>query len=457
MWKINKKMEKKISNLHHGLTLSPNLMHSLTYFLKLLEMPNLELEVLVRGELDTNPLLEEVEEEPEQELVETEGNREREEDFNLLEFYAREDIVSPSESIEEQPDLFENTPAQNDKLYDHLIKQAERKFTGRELEIAELIISNIEDDGYLTISPEELTHEGYNLDEIEKVRKEIQFFDPVGCAWRDVREPLLAQLNHLGYAHDSVEYILVRDYLKNLRTGNIKECLSDLNIDETRFNQARQVITKLDPKPGLQYSSFDSPYVYPDFIVFWQDNELDVRLNEENLPRIRIKKEYLEKVNQNGADVEFIRQKLKSARNLIRAIEKRRSTLTRIMKMLLEYQKEYFLKGDSFLKSITIADFAKRLGVNPSTISRAIANKYLESPRGIHKLKFFFSAPVGRVDKTYIFEKIKEVIQNEDKTSPFSDVQIAKKLARMGIIISRRTVAKYREMLNIPPHNLRRI
>uniref|UniRef100_A0A7C6AG32 RNA polymerase sigma-54 factor n=1 Tax=candidate division WOR-3 bacterium TaxID=2052148 RepID=A0A7C6AG32_UNCW3 len=451
-------MERRGSNLYHGLGVSTSIMHSLTYYLKLLEMPNIELEALVRQELDTNPLLEEIEEEPEQELEENEVNKSKNEEFDLLDFYAREDLSNSSDySEEEQLDLFENAPAQNDKLYDHLMKQAERKFSGRELEIAELIISNIEEDGYLTISPEELVSEGYTLDEIEKVRKEIQTFEPVGCAWRDVREPLLAQLKNLGYAPDSVESTLVRDYLKNLRTGNLKECLEILNIDEARLNQARQVIMKLDPKPGLQYSRSDSPYVYPDFIVYWQDNELNVRLNEENLPKIRIKREYLEKINQNSDEIEFIKQKLKSAYNLIRAIEKRRITLSKITKALLDYQKEYFLNGDSFLKSITIVDFAKQLGVNPSTVSRAIANKYLESPRGIHKLKFFFTAPLGSTDKSYIFDKIKETIQNENKSSPLSDVQIAKKLTRMGIIISRRTVTKYREMLNIPPHNLRRI
>ncbi|MEO0161463.1 MAG: RNA polymerase factor sigma-54 [candidate division WOR-3 bacterium] len=451
-------MNKKGSGLYHGLELSPGLIHTLTYYLKLLEMPNIELEALIRQELDTNPLLEEVEEELETDLEEGANARStQEENFELLDFYAREDIMPADEPTEEQLDLFENTPAQNDKLYDHLMRQAERKFTGRELEIAELLISNIEDDGYLTIAPEELTREGYTLEEIEKVRKEIQLFDPVGCAWRDVREPLLIQLKQLGYPPDSVEYILVRDYLKNLRSGNFRECLAALNIDENRLNQARSVIMKLDPKPGLQYSSADSPYVYPDFIVFWQDNDLGVRLNDENMPRIRIKREYLDKVNQNSEDAEFIKQKLKAAYNLIRAIEKRRVTLTKIIRALLEYQKDYFLKGEGFLKSITIVDFAKQLGVNPSTVSRAIANKYLESPRGIHKLKFFFSAPVGKTDKTFIFEKIKEVIQNEDKTAPLSDVQIAKKLSRMGITISRRTVTKYREMLHIPPHNLRRI
>ncbi|MEO0095272.1 MAG: RNA polymerase factor sigma-54 [candidate division WOR-3 bacterium] len=452
-------MREKGTNIVQGLKITPALIHSLAFYLKLLEMPNIELETFIRQELDTNPSLEEVEEETEQEFEEDKtNNKDQNENFELLEFYASDDIPNLPNSFEEENlDLLENTPAQNDKLYDHLMRQAERRFTGRELEIAELIISNIEEDGYLTIPPEELANEDFNIDEIERVRKEIQSFDPIGCAWRDMREPLLAQLKNLGYSSDSVEFILVRDYLKNLCTGNIKECLENLKIDEARFNQAKHVVMKLDPKPGLRYSSIDSPYVYPDFIVFWQDNELNVRLNEDSIPRIRIKREYLEKVNQNTEDAEFIREKVKSAKNLLQAIEKRHKTLTKIAKALLEYQKDFFIKEDGILKSITIVDFAKQLGVNPSTISRAIANKYLESPKGIHKMKFFFTPPVGNTDKTYIFDKIKETIENEDKTFPLSDIQIAKKLARMGIMISRRTVAKYREMLNIPPHNLRKI
>jgi|UniRef100_A0A7C4TID7 RNA polymerase sigma-54 factor len=447
-------MAEKSTNLTQGLKLTPSLIHTLAYYLKLLEMPSIELEVLIRDELDRNPLLEEVEEESEATEVETENK----EEFELLDLYASDDIFSlPQDSDEEKPDPFENTPAHNDRLYDHLMRQAKRKLSERELEIAELIISNLDEDGYLTLAPEELAGEDYSIEEIEKIRRIIQSFEPVGCAWRDVREPLIAQLIHLGYAPDSVECRLVRDCLKYLRTGNLKQCQEILNVDEKRIIQAKQVIMKLDPKPGLQYSTIDPPYVYPDFIVYWQDNDLDVRLNEENIPRIRIKKEYLEKIKQDSEDAEFVREKLKSAQNLIRAIEKRRKTLTKIIKALLDYQKDYFLKGEGYLKSITIADFAKQLGMNPSTVSRAISGKYIESPRGIHKLKFFFSAPVANTEKAFIFDKIKEAIENEDKTSPLSDVQIAKKLARMGIIISRRTVAKYREMLNIPPHNLRRI
>lgn len=451
-------MKNKNADLSQKLNIGIHILPSVIYYLKLLEMPNIELETLVRQELDSNPLLEEVEDESEEELTATESEKSdnKKEEFDLLDFYARDDLPNQQEPDEEQLDLFENAPADNDRLYDHLMKQAERKFTDKDLEIAELIISNIEDDGYLTVSPEELATEGYDINDIKRIRNEIQYFDPVGCAWRDVREPLLAQLRLLGYPSDSIECLLIKDHLKNLRNGNFKEVMEKLKINEECIDRAKQVIMKLDPKPGLQYGSLNSPYVYPDFIIFWQDNELHARLNEENICRIKIRREYLEKCNQTDEEAEYVKQKLRAAQNLILAIEKRRKTLTRIINAVLDYQKEYFIIGDSYLKSITMMDFAKQLGVNPSTISRAIANKYLESPRGIHKMKFFFTAPVDKIDKTHIFEKIKEAIVNEDKSAPLSDSQIAKKLARMGIIISRRTVAKYRETLNIPPHHLRK-
>ncbi|MGQ9465617.1 MAG: RNA polymerase factor sigma-54 [bacterium] len=452
-------MKNRNTELSQNLNIGTHILPSVVYYLKLLEMPNIELETLIRQELDSNPLLEEVEYESEEELVamESEKSVNKKEEFDLLDFYARDDLPNQQEPDEDQLDLFENAPADNDKLYDHLMKQAERKFADKDLEIAELIISNIEDDGYLTVSPEELAGEGYDINDIKRIKNEIQFFDPVGCAWRDVREPLLAQLQHLGYSPESIECLLIKDHLIDLRNGNLNEILKKLAIDEEDLIKAKQAIMKLDPKPGLRYSSLNSPYVYPDFVIFWQDNNLKARLNEENVCRIRIKREYLEKCNQSNDEAEYVKQKLRSAQHLIFAIEKRRKTLTRIINAILEFQKEYFLKGEAFLKSITMMDFAKQLGVNPSTISRAIANKYLESPRGIHKLKFFFTAPVGKTDKIYIFEKIKEIITNEDKSSPLSDAQITKKLARTGIIISRRTVAKYRETLNIPPHHLRKI
>ncbi len=436
------------------------LLPSLTCYLKLLALPNVELEGLIQAEIDSNPLLEEITSEPELEETQTDKGKEDTEEFGILDLYAGNSNIA-YDNIEEEFDPMENIPAQNDKLYDYLMRQAERKFKGLDLEIAELIISNIEDDGYLAVSPEDLSQDNYKIEDIQRIRKEIQLFDPPGCAWREVKEALLAQLEKLGYPQDSLEYILIRDYLPRFnKTNGYREIKKKLNISEERLNTAKGVLMKLDPRPGLRYSAAPSGYIIPDFIIYWQDDRLVARVNDDNIPRIRIKEQYIQKIkhpeNLAAEELEFLKEKLRSAKNLLVAIEKRHKTLSKIINNLLEYQRDYFLKGPAYLKPITMVDFAKRLGVSPSTISRAVANKYIESPCGIHKMKFFFTAPVGKMDKRYILKKIKEIIEHEDKNSPFSDSQLARKLVRSGIIISRRTVTKYREQLNIPPNQYRK-
>jgi RNA polymerase sigma-54 factor len=443
---------------------------TLTHYLKLIELPNLELETFIRQELETNPLLEESP--PEESSSETEEQSETPEDeksgeesketneFDVLELFAEEQTITYRDRREEEFNLLDNVPAQGEKLYDYLMKQASRKFAGQDLEIAELIISNIEDDGHLAAASEELAKEGFEIADVTRIIKEVQHFDPAGCAWRDVKEPLLAQLEILGYSEDSVEQILVRDYLKDLRSNRRKEIMKALHIDEEKYLKAVDIILKLDPKPGWRYSRTPSRYVSPDFIVRWSDNKLVAHLKDEFMPRVRVRKQYLEILkNPKGVPKEqltFIKQRCQAAQNMVIAIEQRRKTLKRVIEGILEYQHDFFENGYNHLKSITMTEFARQLNVNPSTISRAIANKYLESPWGIHKLKFFFTAAVGQTDKHLILNKIKEIVEKEDKSSPLSDTQIARKLSRQGIIISRRTVSKYRDLLKIPAHQYRR-
>jgi RNA polymerase sigma-54 factor len=327
------------------------------------------------------------------------------------------------------------------------------------LEIARLVISNIEDDGYLAASPEEIAGEGYEIDDVMRIIKRIQRFDPVGCAWRDKKEPLLIQLQALGCDTDSVECILVRDHLKDIKSTRCREIMKALKIDEKRFLKAREIVLKLDPKPGWRYSNVASGYVSPDFIIRWRDNRLVALLNDDTVPRVRLRRQYVEVLkNPKGVpreQLDFIRQRARAAQHVIIAIEQRRKTMVRILDNLLEYQREFFEKGYSYLKPITMTEFARQLSVNPSTISRALANKYIESPQGIHKLKFFFNAPLGDTDKRIIFQKIQEIVENEDKSSPLSDTQIAQKLGRQGVMISRRTVSKYRDLMGIPTHQYR--
>ncbi|UCD19713.1 MAG: RNA polymerase factor sigma-54 [candidate division WOR-3 bacterium] len=441
-------------------------MPTLKFYLKLIELPSLEIETYVRHELEANPLLEEissdsVSEGEDGEIAEEENpvqNPKEVEDLNFAELFGDAPSAVYESSIEEF-DPLDNVPAEGEKLTDYLLRQAFAAFQDQDLEIARLVISNIEEDGYLSASPEELAGEGYEIEDVQRIIKRIQRFDPVGCAWRDKKDPLLVQLDVLGCAADSVECILVRDHLKDIKSNRHHEIVKALNINEERFLQARDIVLKLDPKPGWRYSNVASGYISPDFMIRWRDNRLVAVLNDDTVPRVRLRRQYIEVLkNPKGVpreQLDFIRQRARSAQHLIVAIEQRRKTMLRILDNILEYQREFFEKGYSYLKPITMTEFARQLSVNPSTISRALANKYIESPQGIHKLKFFFNAPLGDTDKRIVFQKIQEIVENEDKTSPLSDTQIAQKLGRQGVMISRRTVSKYRDLMGIPTHQYR--
>ncbi len=456
-------MNQQRHELQYRPELRQYLLPTLVYYLKLIELPNLELETYLSKELETNPLLEEAQadgQSEEEELDEEKSDEKKEEeDLSILELFS--DTWDPQHVPRDiQFDPLENVPSQGEKLYEVLIKQARCKFEGDELEIALLIISNIEEDGFLAATAEEIAGTEFDCDRVCAIIKKIQRFEPVGCAWRDPTEPLLIQLEDAGFSQESTEYIIVRDHLKDLKNNHQKNILRKLNITDQDLTRARQVIAKLDPKPGWRYSATQSRYVTPDFIVYWNDNKLVGALNDENAPRVRIRRQYLEIMKHKAGvpkdQVSFVRQRVQSAQNLIMAIEQRRRTLCRIINGILEYQHEFFEKGYNYLKPMTMTEFARQLNVNPSTISRALANKYLESPWGIHRMKFFFTAAVGHTDKRIIFQKIKDIVDNEDKSSPLSDTQIVKKLSRQGIIISRRTISKYRDLLSIPAQQFRR-
>jgi RNA polymerase sigma-54 factor len=456
-------------NRRSELQFRPELKHyilpTLKYYLKLIELPNLEIENYIRHELEANPMLEELSAEAAPESDERESSDEDKpedlkeiEELNIAELFAD----TPStvyESSTEDFDPLDNVPAQGEKLNDYLLRQAFTAFQDQDLEIARMVISNIEDDGYLSSSPEEMADEGYELEDVRRIIMRIQRFDPVGCAWRDKKEPLFVQLEVSGCGSDSVECVLVRDYLKDMRSNRYAEILKTLGISEERFLKAREMVLKLDPKPGWRYSNVASGYVSPDFVIRWRDNRLDASLNDDTVPRVRLRRQYVEVLkNPKGVpreQLEFIRQRARAAQHVIVAIEQRRKTMLRILDNLLEYQRNFFEKGYNYLRPITMTEFARQLSVNPSTISRALANKYIESPQGIHKLKFFFNAPLGDTDKRIIFKKIQEIVEKEDKTSPLSDTQISQKLGRQGIVISRRTVSKYRDLMGIPTHQYR--
>jgi len=448
------------------LKLTPELKHlmipTLRYYLNLIVLPNLELETYLRQELEKNPLLEEQSEEASSETDTLEANLKEQlanqialkqaNEFNVVELFADETNI-PDNNFREQFDSLENIPAQDIKLCDDLMNQAKRVFKGEDLKIAELVISNIDEDGCLTLHPDDIAAMDYQVEQVQNIIKKIQHFDPPGCAWQSLTDSLLAQLEVNGYGGDSIEYILVKNHLRHLSSNHWEGIVKELNIDEERFLKAREIIMKLEPRPARKYANAAPGYISPDFIIEWRDNKLVAHFADENCPRVRLRSQYIEILQHPDKvpadELLFIKQKAQSAQNLIFAIEQRKRTLTRIIEGILEYQYNFFEKSYQYLKPLTMTEFAKQLGVNTSTVSRAILNKYVESPRGIHKLRFFFSAAISHMDKRIIFQKIREIIATEDQSSPLSDNQIAKRLARQKIIISRRTIAKYRELLGI--------
>lgn len=452
----------------------PELRHyilpTLKYYLKLIELPSLEIENFLRHELEVNPLLEEIpadaaaesgesEASGEDRTAEAESVKDKEaEDLSIADLFA-DTPNTVYESVIEELDPLENVPAEGEKLGEYLLRQAFIAFQDQDLEIARAVIANIEDDGFLSAPAEEIAGGEFAREDVERIIRQIQRFDPIGCAWRDQKEPLFVQLEVLGYASDSVEAVLVRDHLKEIRTNRYQEMIKALDITEERFLEARATVLKLDPKPGWRYSSAVSGYVSPDFVIRWRDDGLAANLNDDTVPRVRLRRQYIDVLkNPKGVpreELDFIRQKARAAQHVIAAIEQRRKTMLRILDNLLEYQREFFEKGYNHLRPITMTEFARQLGVNPSTVSRALANKYIESPQGIHKLKFFFNAPLGDTDKRIVFKKIQDIIAAEDKSSPLSDTQIAQKLGRQGIVISRRTISKYRDLMGIPTHQFR--
>jgi RNA polymerase sigma-54 factor len=425
----------------------------LIQFLTLLQMPTVELEQLIRRELESNPVLEEAAE-PAKEKSDSEESTE---EYSSAELLGYDVLPQPSAPAGDGYDLLENVPAPMSKLGEELLRQARSVFGPDQLRIAEFVIGNLTDDGFLLLGDEEIaTTVGAPVGDVVNVVELIGHFNPVGCARRSLRESFLSQLEEQGYDAECVEYLMVRDHFDDLTGSRRKNMLKSLGITAERCGEALKVIGGLEMRPGRKFFTPPPGYVNPDFTVQWQDGKLWAAYNDDYLPRVRLRPKYVEMMrNPEGFaddELKFMRKKVKSAHLFLTAIEQRRLTLNRIINRILEYQDEFFEKGYEFLKPMTMTELAAKLGVNVSTVSRAIQGKYVESPWGIHELKFFFSAAVCDMDKRLILTKIREYIDGEDKSRPLSDQEITRRLGREGITISRRTVTKYREALGIGPH-----
>ena len=451
--------------------------------IKLLEIPTAELEQRIKKEIEENPVLE----------FENTGKEDSESEPKTevaIEEYIR-DHEMPSYKYQSRnysrDDKYEDIPfSTGSTFHEHLISQLGlRILDDRQLKIAEYIIGNIDEDGYLRREVDEIIDDlafSQNMEVDEKevldVLEIIQDFDPPGVGARDLQECLLLQIKRKDLSDPVVElaYKIIKDLFDEFTKKHYDKILKKLDITDEELKEVQNEILKLNPKPGSSYSNPMSKtvqHIIPDFILEYEDDKFKLELNNRNVPELRISNTYSEmleeystnKKNQSKDDKEavmFVKQKLDSAKWFIDAIRQRQNTLMTVMKAILEYQKEYFRDGDETkLRPMILKDIAEMTGLDISTISRVSNSKYIQTHFGIFPLKYFFSEGMqtdrGEEVSTREIKKIlRELIENEDKHKPLTDDKLAQILKEKSYNIARRTVAKYREQLNIPVARLRK-
>jgi RNA polymerase sigma-54 factor len=462
--------------------LAPQLQQSL----HLLQVPTLELRTLVQEELQQNPLLEELpKDEPRVEAErdsddadssskETQEQIDFKEEFDALaklddewrEYFAQtSSFRSWSPEQEEQRQHFFDSIVEQQSLQQHLIEQLGFAEVPEDLrKVAELVIGNINDDGYLLTPLEELAiSSGVPLDQLQKVLEIVQGFHPVGVGARNLRECLLIQLDRLGKS-ESIEAVVVQQHLDDLARKRYTEIAHAHNLTTSQVQQIANFISTLEPKPGRMFSTEQQQYVAPDVIVQKVGGDYVVMLNNEQIPHLRISNIYRKMMAQQdklGDAKDYIRDKIRAGKFFIKSIHQRQQTIYSTAKIIVEHQREFLDKGLTFLKPLTMAQVAAKVGVHETTISRAVANKYMLTPQGLYEMKFFFTpgfeTTAGTsLSNTSVKEQIAQLVGREDPAKPLSDQEIVAVLREQGIPIARRTVAKYRSELNILPSNLRK-
>lgn len=464
--------------------------------IKLLELPSVQLEQRIKKELEENPALEEGHEEETadvedniQDADDFETDNNKEEEFSFEDYLDEDDTPQYNLNVKNysSDDEKKNIPfSAGSTFHEELLHQAGlRNLNETEKTIANYIIGSIDDDGYLRRDIESIVDDlafMYNIETnfktVEKVLHIIQDFDPPGVGARNLQECLLLQINKKKQDTDSIK--LAKNIIENCFTEFTKKhyekILKKLNITENQLKDAIAEIVKLNPKPGSTYSESDNKsnqHITPDFILEYQDGNFQLTLNQKNAPELKISRKYMDMIENYTASknnvskeqkdaITFIKQKLDSAKWFIDAIKQRQNTLLLTMNAILEFQHDYFIDGDETkLKPMILKDIADRTNLDISTISRVVNSKYIQTHFGIFPLKYFFSEGMqtdsGEEVSTREIKKIlQECIDNEDKRKPLTDEKLAAILNEKGYPIARRTVAKYREQLNIPVGRLRK-
>ncbi len=487
--------------LTQSLVLAPQLQQSLA----LLQAPTLELKALVEQEMQQNPVLEEVApteaESPEKDGGEAETPTEASDptepadadfdpaaektagepvddfdaEFERLaqldqewrDHFAQTNLPmrASAEEEEKRQFMFDSLVAET-SLQEMLLEQVrESSLPPDQLPIAEVLIGNIDEYGYLKAAVEELAvSTGLATDQIIGVLKLIQTFEPAGVGARDLRECLLLQLERLGQ-QSTLEYRIVNEFMEALGKRRIPEIARSTGQSVDEVQEALARIARLEPRPGRAYLPDNDQYILPEVFVRKSGDDYVVTTNNEHIPHLRISNTYKDLMAQRGNSAEvrnYIREKIRAGKFLIKSLHQRQQTILNIAREIVNRQRDFMAKGVAALRPLTMVQVAQVVGVHETTVSRAVSGKYIETPQGTFEMKYFFTAGIQTasgdgMSNTSVKDMIADIFKAEDSAKPLSDQEVVRMLKDKGIVIARRTVAKYRTELNILPSNLRKV
>jgi RNA polymerase sigma-54 factor len=459
----------------------------LVQMVSVLALNKLELREMINQEMIANPVLEELPEEapsleevqkkaeseksaeaPADQEVQSEDHHDSFEEIDFGSFfdeYLDPGYKSPAAEVIEKPS-FENFLSQPTSLADHLEWQLSLSICPDPVrEAGHSIIGNLNEDGYLTASLEEIAQTGgHKPEEVREALALIQEFDPLGVAARDVRECLLIQLRTLA-PDNTLAAQIVSEHLKQLQNKQYRDIARALDRPVKAVERCVEIIRKLDPRPGQRYNSAQARLIEPDVAFVKTGEGYQVLMNEEGLPQLRLSHHYRRLLEGTGTTREvrnYVKERFTSAIQLIKNIEQRKQTIAKVCDAIIRRQREFLDKGIDYLRPMMIKEVAEEVGVHPSTVSRAVASKYAETPQGVYELRYFFSEAVqgpsgGSTSLINLKRLVKKMIEEEDAVRPLTDEQITQRLREMGFCVTRRTVAKYREDMRIPSTHQRRV
>ena len=467
------------ARLSQRLILTPSLQQAI----KLLPLTTLELAEVLEQEVMENPLLEEVpveetktSEEIAQEAQDTPAAEREKADDPLKEIEVErffedyfddggERRMRPTEVPEVPP--IENTLTDSLDLSDHLLWQLRmcEETDQALLLVAEAIVQNLDEDGLLRVELEDVAAMGpWPMETVERALTLVQSLDPPGVAARSLTECLRIQLRVLGLEGSPAD-VMVRDHIKQLQSHQYPEISRQMGLTPEEVSHHLEIIRGLSPRPGNRYSSKRSDYILPDVFVVKEGDEYKILLNDDGLPKLRISPTYKRMLDNKEPGSEetraYVKDKLRSALWLLKSVDQRQRTIYKVAESIVRHQRAFLDHGVTHLRPLVLRDVASDIGMHESTVSRVVANKYMHTPRGVYEMRFFFHSGITStmgeaVSSVSIKNRIKKLIEDEDAARPLSDSRIAEVLGAEGLPLARRTVAKYREELRLPPSNLRK-